>query len=152
MSKTTQTVQKQIQSTPKNVVLQSRKNSTGTPFEDDDEQTNSEFYGGIIENIKNAALQLYEDKYAANVKATALERALTITKQKNTEVVNDLTTQLKLANQELNYYKEKHIDNKASRQNISNIAQDLFKLKDKELKKNFDKDVEEQLKLLLNDN
>lgn len=168
MSKTTvQTKKQQEQQQEQHQVLRLRggKQVENQPsvVENDDTDDTEEFYVGVFTKMKNIIDELDDRNTIANKKIVAYQKAMDIREQEHRkkeqelqkkeqqlhEHLKDRESQLKLMNQEVEYYRNKDSANKNTRKNVTEMVTQLYDIKENKNKKKIEEGVDDMVDEIL---
>lgn len=166
MSKTTvQTKKQQEQEQHQVIRLRGGKAIEPAPsvIETDDVDDTEEFYIGIFSKMKNVIDEVNDRNEIANKKIIAYQRAMDIREQEHQkknqdnqkkeqqlhDALKDKESQLKLINQEVEYYRNKDNTNKNTRKNVTDMVSQLYEIKDNKNKKKIEEGVDDMVDEIL---
>lgn len=140
MSKTVVQTKKQQE---QHQVLHLKNNNNPSVLETEEPDDTEEFYLQIFNRMKNIIDELDDRQTAATRKAMAYERALA---KREGELQNELKardSKITLLNKEVEYNRSKDSARKDSRQNVSQMVNQIFDIKESRNKKKLDEGIDE---------
>ncbi|ARF12640.1 hypothetical protein Klosneuvirus_11_11 [Klosneuvirus KNV1] len=156
MSKTAvQTKKQQEQQATQVIRLRANKEAEQQPnavVENEDMDDTEEFYVGVFTKMKNIIDELDDRNNIATKKVTAYQRALDIREQEHrkkeqhlNDALKDKESQIKLMNQEVDYYRNKDNASKNTRKNVTDMVSQLYEIKENKNKKKVEEGVDDMV-------
>jgi len=131
--------------------------------ETDDHDDTEEFYLGVFNKMRNIIDDLGERNDLATKKVSAYQKAMDIREQehrkKESELqkkeqklhddLKDKESQIKLMNQEVEYYRTKDNASKKTRENVTSMVSQLYDIKETKNKKKVEEGVDDMVEDIL---
>jgi len=125
-------------------------------IETDDMDDTEEFYVGVFTKMKNIIDELDDRNNVANKKVIAYQRAMDVREQEHrkkeqqlNDNVKDKESQIKLMNQEVEYYRTKDNASKNTRKSVTDMVTQLYEIKENKNKKKVEEGVDDMVDEIL---